>query len=539
MKKHLVAVLCAALAFSAVTACGTAAPAAQPAEVTEEAEATSEEASGEEEAEADTEVYTSDRGWSMTYDPAKFAVNEGEDMTSFVYQGESAGTNMLMVSYISDKQPEEALYEVTEPWGDPENIRRSEGIFPGTSDKWGYWRTLEYTEEGSGLMQSAIAGEYNGGVLLYEITAHLSGDDAIDIPATDELSELLNSVKYENFEPQTMYDYIPGKYVQEGGDYSVTLNEDHTGVISLDKDIDVLWGSIELTAADGSGAREYTIEGDSLMLNNDGEWLTFIKEGAESSDTYAGTWAEKSAERIVLQIDPTDEEGWYDIEITWREDLPQKDVYDMRAHLQDDGSLYYDNCRYVIRTFEGDDFTDDVQYESGSGLLNYDADAQELYWTDYEVDKQENVTTFIKAAFTEDVPKSEQTGTAGSNIPLKDNLEEAKAQIVTALEAKLKEVYGDQIDDMKITLDKVYSAEDEKAFDPVASMNLGMNEVAFEATIELHPAKDADVNMLMIPNGEFDEKSGWVTGIGRLGVLRPNPESEDPKYVITDFGTGW
>ena len=43
----------------------------------------------------------------------------------------------------------------------------------------------------------------------------------------------------------------------------------------------------------------------------------------------------------------------------------------------------------------------------------------------------------------------------------------------------------------------------------------------------------------MIPNGEFDEKSGWVTGIGRLGVLRPNPESEDPKYVITDFGTGW
>ena len=40
----------------------------------------------------------------------------------------------------------------------------------------------------------------------------------------------------------------------------------------------------------------------------------------------------------------------------------------------------------------------------------------------------------------------------------------------------------------------------------------------------------------LIPDGEYDEESGWVHNIGRLGVLRLN---EDGKYEITDYGTGW
>ena len=90
-----------------------------------------------------------------------------------------------------------------------------------------------------------------------------------------------------------------------------------------------------------------------------------------------------------------------------------------------------------------------------------------------------------------------------------------------------------------ITIDKVYSTEDEQAFEPVGSMGLGMNEVAFEATMDLHPAEGADYNELLIPNGEYDEESGWVKNVMRLGVLRRNPDSDDPKYIITDFGTGW
>ena len=144
-----------------------------------------------------------------------------------------------------------------------------------------------------------------------------------------------------------------------------------------------------------------------------------------------------------------------------------------------------------------------------------------------------------ETAETADVPKSEQTGTAGSNIPLKDNMKEAEAQVIAAMQAKLVEMYGDQVDDSRIRIEKLYSTEDEQAFEPVGSMHLGPNEVAFELTMDLHPAEGADVNMLLIPNGELDEESGWVVNVFRLGVLRENTESSDPKYVITDFGTGW
>ena len=141
---------------------------------------------------------------------------------------------------------------------------------------------------------------------------------------------------------------------------------------------------------------------------------------------------------------------------------------------------------------------------------------------------------------TANVPKSEQYGTAGSNIPLKDNLKEAEYQIKVALQYKFEEIYGDQVNDARIYVDKMYSYEDEQALEPVREMNLGMNEVAFEVHYELHPSEGADINLLLIPNGEYDEESGWIKDVFRLGVLRKNEDTtSEQKYVITDFGTGW
>ena len=86
----------------------------------------------------------------------------------------------------------------------------------------------------------------------------------------------------------------------------------------------------------------------------------------------------------------------------------------------------------------------------------------------------------------------------------------------------------------------MYSYEDEQALEPVREMNLGMNEVAFEVHYELHPSEGADINLLLIPNGEYDEESGWIKDVFRLGVLRKNEDTtSEQKYVITDFGTGW
>lgn len=136
------------------------------------------------------------------------------------------------------------------------------------------------------------------------------------------------------------------------------------------------------------------------------------------------------------------------------------------------------------------------------------------------------------------VPKSEQEGTAGSNIPLIDNIPEAENQIKIAMENLLKETYGDDIVDSKINVTRIYSAEDEETMPELKDYNLTENEVAFEVNYEIKPAEGVDANMFTAGTGVYDEETGWVTEKYNLGILRPNT-SGDAKYVITNFGTGW
>lgn len=141
-----------------------------------------------------------------------------------------------------------------------------------------------------------------------------------------------------------------------------------------------------------------------------------------------------------------------------------------------------------------------------------------------------------QAAEEAEVPKSEQEGSAGSNIPLKDNAEEAEKQIIAAMQDLIKETYGDKVTDSKISVEKIYTAEDEQENEALKAYNLSPDEVAFEVKYELKPAEGADVNEFTAATGEYDEASGWVKEKFNLGVLRPNG---DGTYKITDFGTGW
>ncbi len=140
-----------------------------------------------------------------------------------------------------------------------------------------------------------------------------------------------------------------------------------------------------------------------------------------------------------------------------------------------------------------------------------------------------------------DVPKDEQYGTAGSRMPLKDNLTEAEKQIKNVLLSMFEEIYGDEITDARIEVEKMYDFTEEQEIEPLREMELGMNDLAFEVRYDLKPAEGADINLLSIPNGEYDETSGWVVNNTRIGVLRYDPDAGkgNPKYVITDFGTGW
>ena len=268
MKKTIALLAVMIVTVSLLAGCGSAGP----GETANVEESTASISDGHEEM-----TYMSGDGYQIRYNALAVESSEiDEHSAQFVYIGESTGTNMVTIRYIEDKQPEEALYDLTSTWGDQDAIRRREGFFPGTVDKWGYWREL-YTEDGgSGLAQTAIAGEYNGGVLMFEITSHMSGKDEIDIPVSDILSGIVGSITYDNFEPQTMYDYYPGSYAAANG--KLVLKDDHNGVLSMQDDIDIIWGSDYIMASDGTFTYEFSIEGDNLYLNHDGEWIEFAKE---------------------------------------------------------------------------------------------------------------------------------------------------------------------------------------------------------------------------------------------------------------------
>lgn len=247
--------------------------------------------------ESEDSKYDSSDGWSVRYDSEVFSVDDTDaHSVSFNYIGEATGTNKMTISYVEGKQPEEAMSEITDGWGNDEAIERTEGYLPGTTDKWGYFRSLVLTD-GSDLIKTLIGGEYNEGVILFDMTGHSEGDEEKAMFISDSLANIIDSVEYQNFEDQTMYSYIPGTYVQNSSDeyigsdgktektnttYSIVLNKDHTGTMNLQDSVDIHWGSIELMAPDKT--YEYTIEGDSLMVNLDDNWLEFEKSDAPSEN---------------------------------------------------------------------------------------------------------------------------------------------------------------------------------------------------------------------------------------------------------------
>ncbi len=226
------------------------------------------------------QVYESQDGWSVHYHENTIKCNASNaHAVKFIDTTSKDNNNYIQISYISNKQPEEVLAEITSVWGNEMNVNRSQNYFPGTKDKWAYWRVLDEKTEDRQTVKTAVAAEYNDGVLLLESVEHKSGNETQDTALSDTFSNLINSISYKDFKPQTIYDYVPGTYLPETPDIieSISLNKDYTGTLVFkDKTVNVLWGSIELSASDGT-TYEYTIEGDNLMLNYNDQWISLSK----------------------------------------------------------------------------------------------------------------------------------------------------------------------------------------------------------------------------------------------------------------------
>lgn len=119
---------------------------------------------------------------------------------------------------------------------------------------------------------------------------------------------------------------------------------------------------------------------------------------------------------------------------------------------------------------------------------------------------------------------------------IKNTKEAAKYQIERTLQKYFEKAYGDKISNSRFNVTKIYTAKEEKE-EPIKSLKLGKKDVAFEVTYQLQPSEGTDPNELIIPDGEYDEKLGWVKDISRLGVLKYN--EKNGTYSIKNFGTGW
>ena len=125
----------------------------------------------------------------------------------------------------------------------------------------------------------------------------------------------------------------------------------------------------------------------------------------------------------------------------------------------------------------------------------------------------------------------------GSIKDIKSTPEAAKYQIERTLQEYFKKIYENEIDNSRFNVTKIYTEEEEKSNSLIKSLKLGDRDVAFEVVYQLLPKEGVDPNKLMVADGEFDKKLGWVKDIHRVGVLKYNKKSGN--YSIKNFGTGF
>lgn len=327
---------CAGKAGAGAQAGATQTDAAQTEATAVEEKTETEAGAGQEAAAPETVKYESTDGWSAVYEKNSIEVIE-DDGVYFSYIGKADGVNQINVKYYADQMPDEVLYNVmADENGLPEHTR-SEGYFGKGTDVWAL-RTSMTSVTVENAAEDFIAVERNGGTLLVQITTTKQADEMTGMGVSDALSAVLDSFELKDQQPQTYSANVPGKYVAEVTDqidgqevkaeFYVQFNEDHTGVIHMQDDVQVIWYSREgkvLDAQTGEQIYEYVVEGDMLYLTDTAaenpETLEFTKEAeAETSASvdyssadnwvYFGVGDDKDVDLFLVcpTVDTLDEE---------------------------------------------------------------------------------------------------------------------------------------------------------------------------------------------------------------------------------------
>ncbi|MCR4787387.1 MAG: hypothetical protein K5888_02265 [Lachnospiraceae bacterium] len=142
----------------------------------------------------ESSVYHDANGWSIKYDATKFEVTTKSPDVFIVYKGESAGTNMITVTY-SLENAEDAIDEIGDAAG--ENVEFLQSIFPGTQDVTSYYAILNPNEEGSGAYMTAFARDYMEGSLIVRVDGHMGEDEDKNMQLSDQIAAVIDSFTFD------------------------------------------------------------------------------------------------------------------------------------------------------------------------------------------------------------------------------------------------------------------------------------------------------------------------------------------------------
>ena len=248
-------------------------------------------------------TYKNIHGWTMYYDPSLVEISEDTgDRVEFLFTGEQTGENSLVVEYIPDKQPQEVLTEQIEEY-DEDAVSREEG-FAG-ADKWCFCASVDDSDELT-VTIDYTALEHKGGVLLSKVTSSMETESTLEMLGSDTLHDMVNSMNFEDTEPQTMFSYYPGAYQKadetKDGPGSIILYDDHSGIMKAEEeeDLPLLWTSNELMVKNEETSWEFTIEGDYLYLNVEDDWIEYKRDASASAESRPGTDSMTSSAKELL-----------------------------------------------------------------------------------------------------------------------------------------------------------------------------------------------------------------------------------------------
>ena len=109
-----------------------------------------------------------------------------------------------------------------------------------------------------------------------------------------------------------------------------------------------------------------------------------------------------------------------------------------------------------------------------------------------------------------------------ADIKDKNSVESASIyQVEQTLMKELKDgSYKDKISDIKFNVTKIYTLEEKRKDNNLQSLDVQKNDIAFEVTYRIQPVEGVDIQELTAVDGEYNEATGYIENISRLGVLK-------------------